>query len=72
MPLFPANEDFTIDGNGMYWTGDGSRLYRRSPEEKRWNLMADFSASGINNISRLTVDPKSTRIALVSDHTDAH
>jgi len=72
MPLFPANEDFTIDGNGMYWTGDGSRLYRRSPEEKRWNLMANFSASGINNISRLTVDPKSTRIALVSDHTDAH
>jgi len=72
MPLFPANEDFTIDGNGMYWTGNGSRLYRRSPEDKRWNLMADFSASGINNISRLAVDPKSTRVALVSDHAVIH
>jgi len=72
MPLFPGSEDFTIDTNGFYWTGNDSRLYRRSPGDKRWNLMADFGALGIHNISRLAVDLKNTRVALVSDSPTAH
>ena len=72
MPLFPGSEDFTIDANGFYWTGNDSRLYRRSPGDKRWSLMADFGAHGIHNISRLAVDPKNTRVALVSDNPTTH
>ena len=68
MPLFPAGEDFTIDNHGNYWTGNGSRLYRRSPGDAKWELMADFSAMGISNISRLAISPADNRIALVSDH----
>ncbi len=68
MPLFPSGEDFTIDGNGNYWTGNGSRLYRRSPGDIRWQLMADYTASGIRNITRLAIDPANSMIALVSDH----
>ena len=68
MPLFPASEDFTIDGSGNYWTGNGSRLYRRTPGAVRWELMADFSASGISNISRLAIDTAIDNIALVSEH----
>jgi len=68
MPLFPANEDFTIDANGTYWTGNGSSLYRRSPIDKRWQLMVDYSMAGVGRISRLAINPKSTRIALVGEH----
>jgi len=68
MPLFPGNEDFTIDANGTYWTGNGSSLYRRSPIDKRWQLMADYSNTGIGRITRLATDPNGSQIALVGDH----
>jgi len=67
MPLFPGGEDFTIDANGDYWTGNGSKLYRRSPGDKRWELVADFSGFGLGNISRLAINLKSQQIALVAD-----
>ena len=67
MPLFPAGEDFTIDATGTYWTGNGSKLYRRSPASHRWELVADFSSSGISHISRLAIHLKSGQMALVSD-----
>lgn len=70
MPLFPGSEDFTIDSEGNYWTGNGSKLYRRTPDDNRWNLAADFSAHGINNISRLAVHTESGKIALVSETVD--
>jgi hypothetical protein len=70
MPLFPGNEDFTIDAEGIYWTGNGSKLYQRSEGDRRWKLVADFSRSGLSNISRLAIHLESNQIALVSDHTD--
>jgi len=68
MPLFPASEDFTIDASGNYWSGNGSKLYKRSPGDSRWELMADLKTFGINHISRLAINLKSKQIALVSDH----
>ena len=68
MSLFPASEDFTVDANGDFWTGNGSSLYKRSPGETRWELMADYSMLGINHISRLAINLNSMQIALVSDH----
>ncbi len=68
MPLFPTNEDFTIDAKGNYWTGNGSKLYKRSPSDSGWMLMADFKSFGINHISRLAINLESLQIALVSDH----
>lgn len=70
MPLFPDSEDFTIDNAGDYWTGNGSKLYKRSPGADRWSLVADFSAHGIGNISRLAVDSASGRIALVGEQAN--
>ncbi len=67
MPLFPTSEDFTIDANGTYWTGNGSKLYRRSEADISWELMADYSAVGIDRISRLAINLQSGQIALVSD-----
>jgi Tol biopolymer transport system component len=68
MPLFPANEDFTIDANGNYWSGNGSKLYKRPAGDSRWELMADFKTFGINHISRLAINLNSGQIALVSNH----
>lgn len=68
MPLFPDSEDFTIDANGQYWTGNGSKLYRRSPVNERWELMADFSSFGVGRISRLAINLQSGQIVLVSEH----
>ena len=69
MPLFPGNEDFTVDANGMYWTGNGSSLYRRAPDGARWELMADFSRAGVGRITRLATNPQCSQIALVGDHS---
>lgn len=68
MPLFPGNEDFTIDANGIYWTGNGGKLYQRSPAGTRWELMADYSDAGVGRISRLAISLRSGQIALVGDH----
>ena len=46
----------------------GSKLYKRSPGDSRWELMADLKTFGINHISRLAINLKSKQIALVSDH----
>ena len=67
IPLFPASEDFTVDANGDFWTGNGSRLYKRSPGQDRWELMADYSLLGISHISRLAINLNSMQIAIVSD-----
>ena len=71
LPLFPDNEDFTVDANGDFWTGNGSSLYKRSPGDSRWKLMADYSNSGIGKISRLAINLQSMHITLVSDHIAA-
>jgi hypothetical protein len=68
MPLFPGSEDFTIDDKGNYWTGNGSKLYQRSPGDNRWKLMADFRMFGIKQISRLAIHIESGKLALVSNH----
>jgi hypothetical protein len=68
MPLFPGNEDFTIDSNGTYWTGNGSKLYQRRPTDSRWLLVADFSNAGVEKISRLAINLQSGQMALVSDN----
>lgn len=66
MPLFPGSEDFTIDKEGNYWTGNGSKLYRHLPGDQRWNLMVDFETHGITQISRLAIHLDSGQIAFVN------
>ena len=68
MPLFPGNEDFTIDAQGTYWTGNRSKLYQRKPTDTRWQLVIDYSSAGVGKISRLAINLQSGQFALVSDH----
>ncbi len=68
MPLFPEIEDFTVDSNGNYWSGNGSKLYRRQPGDSRWELMTNMSAFGVGQITRLAVSPTVNHIVLVGNH----
>jgi hypothetical protein len=72
MPLFPDSEDFTVDSNGSYWTGNGSKLYRRSPGDRGWKLMTDFRDFGVDNISRLATHLDSGQISFVSERIASH
>lgn len=53
--------------DGAYWTGNGNSLYRRAPDGKRWELMADYSNASVGRFTRLAIDPECSRIAPVSD-----
>jgi hypothetical protein len=67
-PLFPGEQDFTVDTNGDYWTGIGSKLYRHNDGEKSWKLVADLSEFGVGDISRLAVNPNVDAIVLVGEN----
>ena len=66
MSLFPGVEDFEIDPKGHYWMGSGSRLYRSNEAGNRWELAAELSAYGINNITRLASSPDGAFLAIVA------
>ena len=64
-----------LEGNGFYvWTSAGSlimgvgpKLFEFKPDENEdWRQIGDLSALGIHNISRLAIDPKTERIAVVN------
>ena len=51
-----GREDYELLVNGMIITGDGSKLKSFHPSRStEWIEIADFTASGISNINRLTV-----------------
>lgn len=64
-----------LDGNGFYtWThsgtlvmGVGPKLFEFTPDaDKDWRLIGDLSDLGIQNISRLAIDPKTEWVAVVN------
>lgn len=67
MPLFPNGQDFEVDTQGVFWTGNGSRLYKRAESDDRWHLVEELKSSGVNNISRLAIHPNGSLIAVVGE-----
>lgn len=65
--LYPGNEDFTVDADGNFWTGNGSKLYKHAFGGRRWELVADLKIFGITQISRLAIHLESGQIALVNE-----
>jgi hypothetical protein len=66
MSLFPGVEDFEIDSKGRYWMGSGSKLYRGNEAENHWELAAELSTHGIDNITRLASSPDGLFLAIVA------
>lgn len=53
LSLFPGVEDFTVDQQGRYWMGSGSKLYRSHSDNSRWVLMGDLGGYGVDKASRI-------------------
>ena len=64
----PGGEFHAWTPGGVLLMGEGARLYRWTPGDRDWTLVADFAAHDLH-ISRLAVSPGGDRIALVSDET---
>lgn len=64
----PGSEDYAWLPDGSMLMGSGSKLYRwqaESPNE--WQLLADFSADSLHDITRIAVSPDGQYLAVVSD-----
>lgn len=64
LALFPGSEDFEVGPDGVFWTGNGSKLYRAEPGA-HWRLAADLTEYGVKNISRIAASPDGRWLALV-------
>ncbi len=66
--MLPGSQDYAWMPDKKLIMGSGSKLFVYDPKkDTEWKEIADFSDRGINNISRLSVSPKSGRIAFVAD-----
>jgi hypothetical protein len=54
---------------GVIIASSGSTLYRSS--EAGWTVLADFSAYGVRNITRLALSPQRDQLAFVADDEPA-
>ncbi len=63
----PGSEDYAWTADGRIVMGNGAKLYEYMPgKTKDWQEIADFSSSGIKNISRIAVNPKGNQIVFVA------
>lgn len=69
LQMFPGVEDFTIDGNGFAWCGNGSKVYRAdlNADQPKWRLAGDLRADGVRGITRIAVSPFGRQIAVVAE-----
>lgn len=63
----PASEDYAWTPGGILLMAKGSALFKYAPaRDKGWQQVADFSADGVNSVTRLAISPKGDRIAFVA------
>lgn len=67
IPTVKGSEDFILTNAGLIM-GKDSKLYRHKSEsgKSEWVEIADFSSSGINNITRIAISNDNKKIAIVS------
>ncbi len=63
----PGSEDHVWLPDGTLLMAAGSKLYRLDPARPEdWREVADFSATGLTQITRLALSPRADRLALVA------
>ncbi|MBC8153782.1 MAG: hypothetical protein H7Z72_12800, partial [Bacteroidetes bacterium] len=61
-----GSEDFVWTPDGTLLMCRGAILYQCKPANApTWTQLADFSALGINQLTRLAIDPQGKKLALV-------
>lgn len=64
----PDAEDFAaLPNEGGLLMASGSKLYCFNPQTNQWKVMADFSAIGIKNITRLALSPDAQKLVFVAE-----
>ncbi|MVM35392.1 hypothetical protein GO755_35555 [Spirosoma sp. HMF4905] len=65
-PTLPGSEDFVWTPDGTLLMGKGPILYQLNPRNgQNWTQVADLSSVGVKQLTRLAIDPKGTKLALV-------
>jgi hypothetical protein len=68
----PGSEDYVWTPAGDLIMAAGARLYKFTPgRDREWRMAADFSSRGINEITRLAVNPRGNRLAFVASERRA-
>ncbi|MGI9104860.1 MAG: TolB family protein [Pyrinomonadaceae bacterium] len=64
----PGSEDLAWLPDGTLLMAHDAKLFRYDPAQPAavWQQVADFSAAGLRRITRLALNPKATRLALVA------
>ena len=65
---FTGVEDYAWTPAGVLLMAKDSKLFARRKTDWAWVELADFSNSGLKNITRIAVSPKGDRIAVVARH----
>ncbi len=66
----PGSEDYTWTPQGILLMGKDAKLFQYDPKKNgEWQEIADFSSSGLKDITRLAVSPKGERLAFVAIST---
>ncbi len=63
----PGREDYAWRPDGTLLMADGAVLFQWTPQSDAWHPLADFTAAGLTNITRLAVSPDGALVALVAD-----
>ena len=68
-PTLPGVEDYAWMPDGKLLMAKDSKLFAMVPlKDKDWREVADFSRSGLKGITRIAVNPKGNKIAVVVRH----
>ncbi len=65
----PGVEDYAWMPSGLLLMAKDSKLFAVIPlQGKDWTELADFNSAGLKSITRITVNPKGNKIAIVAGH----
>lgn len=68
IPALEGSQDFAVDRWGNILMAKGSKLYYwEIGKSTEWKLAGDFAGQGLTNITRITVSPDGSHIALVDN-----
>jgi dipeptidyl aminopeptidase/acylaminoacyl peptidase len=65
---FPGAEDYAWTPSGVLLMANGSKLFSRKESDFAWVELADFGNAGLKNITRIAINPKGDKIAIVARH----
>jgi hypothetical protein len=66
MLTLPEKEDLVWTPKGELWAASGAKLYDACLDCGGWSEIADFSASGAKEITRVAIDPSGSWLAFVA------